>query len=804
MINSTLFNRLTLTRLIAAGLALVILALPVAALAAPTAQEIRELGESKEVKDYFGEDDISKDRYRALPEDGENAKDAKIFICPKKTDPCDPEKDGVPFVVHKIDQVDNDDGEDKWTYLFTPEIDSKKVNPKLQFVYKQTGGTEAQTGLTLNGDQIKGEYVDQGKFSDLEDFRDTNLGKLLDKKADKDTVKEFGLPEKAFTTDQTKLLDRGGGDDPFAKAIAKLAEVVLSLNSSMTEVLLATMDVGNLDNVNGLKDAWLTIRTLVNVLFLLVLVTIALTTILRIDTKSYSIHSLLPLLVFGIIAVNFSLLFANIMTNSAYVLGQPFLDSAKGLIETGATRLPEANGDLSFGAAIVLLIAAVIMLIALAVLLFFFIIRVIVIWFLAALSPLLFLLMVLPLTRSLSKDLFKSWVKWVYLAPIAFIILYIGARVAVPVLDGEQFSDEGSNALYHALFYAGAVIAAVAIPIQLGGRIAQLATRHGKRAGMIGGKGGLAALGAVPGVGEVKRTGQQFLKQREDSQTGRAAERAAEIGGELHRQLGQGGLATAITGRDLTQAESATEQLVDKDLKEMQLVGYGDKDMRDIVYAKNGWHGMSMSDLSPDKQAFAKSYVGERAAAKGLAASGWWSQDQDMANQYAHLGYQSLIKDSDPLIGHLKKERRRPGQAIGYNDINGLDMAIQLANTQGDKMGSIIASTWDYADPNSSFSRANPGAHRLFSQVVGEGFDTGGGKRLRVNTVAMNQTADFTHRNATAQNKRESYARNFRHFGREVQRSIVEGNITSGSQFLPLNGGPQSIAQAQQWLRDNT
>ncbi len=808
-------SRLTTTRLISAGLALAILAVPLAAVAVPSAQEIQGLTTAKKAKAWLG-GSVPDKRYTTEPKQGKDPKEAKIFVC-QQTERCQPDSpDAVPFVLHKVDFEERVKGKDIWTYLFTPEIDGKKVNPKLQFVFKNVPGSRPATGLTLNGDQKKGPDVDQGRIGDLENFDGTHLASLLKDTSDADAFRkskkafaeDLGLPGLAVSSNKSGVNDDGGGDDPFGMAIGKLAEAVLKINGAMSEVLLQTMDVGNLDDVEGLKDAWLTIRTLVNVLFLMVLVAIALMTIMRLDAKSYNIHSLLPLLVFAIIAVNFSLLFANVLTNSAYVLGQPFLESAKELIEAGANTLPDSSAGTDFGSAIVLLIAAVIMLIALAILLFFFVVRVIVIWLLAAMSPLLFLLMVLPLTRSLSKDMLKSLIRWIYLAPIAFLILYVGAQVASPILGKEQFSNEGSNALYHALFYAGAVIAAVVIPFQLGGRIAQLASRHGKRAGGLAGKGGLGLAGGIPlgrglSVGDVARSGKQFLKQREEQQTGRAAERAAAAGGEIHRRLGGGGLATAITGRDLTQAESATEQLVDKNLKEMQLVGYGDQDMRDIVYAKNGWQGMSMSDLSGDKRAFAESYVGERAAAKGLAANGWWSSDRDMLNKYAHLGYQGLMRDSDPLMASVKKERRRPGQQLGYNDFNGLDMAIQMANTQGDKMGSIIAGTWEYADPNSEFSRANPGAHRLFSEVVGEGFDTGGGQRLRVNTIAMNQTMNETHRNATAQNKRESYARNWRHMGREVQRAIVEGDIESKTQFLPLAGGPQTIEQAREWLRNN-
>src|SRR5690606_32684914 len=116
-------------------------------------------------------------------------------------------------------------------------------------------------------------------------------------------------------------------------AVEKAVEAINSLNEAVSNALLWAMETSNPNEVTGLAEAWRTIRDLVNILFMVILAALAIVTIVRLDTKRYNVRSLLPLLIFAIITVNFSFLFATVIVNTAYILSQPFLTAAREIVE---------------------------------------------------------------------------------------------------------------------------------------------------------------------------------------------------------------------------------------------------------------------------------------------------------------------------------------------------------------------------------------------------------------------------------------------------------------------------------------
>ncbi len=786
-------------------LMLVVTILPQPVRAAITAQDLRAVTNNDTAKKFFGEQLVPESKWSTKPSNpGENtsAKDVSITV--------ESAKGPVTFRLAYVRSTNSDKGNNTWDYYFKPTLDGKTpaANVPLAFVYRKTTDSPGFSGFVI-GDAPAGLEVDPA-VADLENFRDKTLAKdLLDQKANDDLFQKDGWAKEAMSPELNKvskdgLFNRDNDNDPFAKAVKKVAEIINSLNASIVSALRWTMDLGNMGDISGLSTAWMVLRNLVNILFVLILVVISLATMLRIDQNKFSIRSTLPLLVFAVLAVNFSLLFATILNNSAYVLASPFANQAEQMITTVGgfnADLTSSQSQTSFGAAVVLLVAAIIVLIALLILLFFFIIRIMMLWLLAAASPVMFLALVLPITRGEAKKIMQTWIKWVYMAPVAFVVLFIGTSMIKPLADSIPGDDSGANAILRAIFFAGLVGLAALIPLELGGRLMNMAGGQGRRLGKLGGKGGLGLAGALPlvgtgmSVGEAARTGKGFIKQRGEQQEQRAAQRAAGIGSQLHENLGRGRVATALTGRDITQAQTVTEQLVDKEMKDLQARGFQVHEalgITDYLKEQNPARQRQMHDnLSAEQRGLADSYIGRRAATKMTAEQGWW--DWSDVRQFGDTGYQSLVA-GDPLLQHAERRNYGAGHQFTAGDIDQASLSITMSSMDGEAMRKLYTPTWDYLDPNSQQSLDAGGASAAFRQT----FSDAGLQGRRTNLNALRQGTNARHRNNMMDIKRERIAASFGHLDTEARRAVLSGMLDSREdRFIPLAGGPQTYPQAQ-------
>ena len=769
-----------------------------------TQGQLRDLGSGPEgldrAKELFG-DNVPQSRYRILPEPFSPDKEASqygIVICAKEEPNC-PAESEVKFMLGRAEHSQRDNGKDTFNYIFLPTINGRPVaTSPLKFIYKIHEDGRHDMGLVW-GQTNLGAKIEENEVARLEGFNNTPLvEEVLQSKDNKEGLEWADQGGVVVTTNKTGFFERSKVD-PFGEAIRKLAEGVASLTTSVIGALEWAMKV-DLSDVKGLPDAWKVIRDLVNLLFVLILTALAIMTIIRIEPQKYNIRSTLPLLIFSVIAVNFSFLFAQIMINTASVLSQPFLDGAHALITGGGnmqTGLAAGQGA-GFGEAIVLLVASLILLLALLVLLVFFIIRIIVVWLIAALSPVVFLFLVLPLTRGESKKIVQSWVRWVYMAPVAFLIMFIGAQVAFrPDL---STGDQGAEAILNALFYGGVVLAAAFIPIALGGSIMNMALRHGRTAGRVSGKGGLGIANVIPvggghTAGSALRAGRAFVKQRTDAQEDRAQEQAATLGGALHERLGQGNLATVVTGRDMTQAASVTEAQVDNTMKRMESIGFQDADARQVIaysMASDAEKARLRPSMTSEQLAYADSHIGRLSSAKTLARSGWW--DWDIARAYGHTGYQNLVS-GDPIMQNLKRQKYAKGHQFSERDFNSLDLGIVASSMDGDDMRKLYPGFWEYNDANSGNSQSNMAAHRVFRQLISdEGL---AGKRL--NSTAMRQNVDTNHRNVAAPHKRALQLKTYANAGLQTKMDLLSGNL-SAREYVPIPGGPRTRDDAQREL----
>lgn len=400
-------------------------------------------------------------------------------------------------------------------FVFLPEKSNKALKENTDI---KTFEEENQIGNIVTFDGNKFTTTSMAKF-------------LCDKAANKESFEKFCKPlfgADSCPTDSKSLLGALLGFlNPFELAVNLLRKIVGAFVTVATEALQFVLNVKKLTDIDGVRTSWLVMRDLVNVLFILVLIAIAFSTILRIDLQKYSARALLPRLIFAVIGVNFSLLFVTIIVNFSTIISQPFLSGADVLSE----KNPAANMDDflqgigSLGEKVIYLIAAVVIGIVLLVLTLFFIVRLLMIWILAVLSPFAFLFSVLPFSRSLTTMWLKQLLKWVFMAPIAIIILWIAGNFLAST---ESFN----NTILSVLVFIGMVIAAVLIPLKLGGEVMQRAS---------------TGAGKIAGGTRAGRFARSFAAQRREAQEGEAGLAAARARGRISRGH-PGRLGTFLTG----------------------------------------------------------------------------------------------------------------------------------------------------------------------------------------------------------------------------------------------------------------
>lgn len=458
----------------------------------------------------------------------------------------------------------------------------------------------------------------------------------------------------------------------FAKAmdnaLNSVKEGIADLFGWIKKALLGVINVGSLSDNAGLLNAWKTIRDFVNLLFILVLIAVAFSNILRLDTEKYGARALLPRLVFAVIAVNFSFLLVQILVNVSYIISQPFLSKAMEMLSN-----PPANGSLidpsnGIGQFLITMILVLAVLIGFVVLFVFFVVRILMIWLLAALSPFVFLLMVLPLTRSMASMWWKNTLKWVFMAPISFVILFIAAEFLASNNAREDIN--GPDFLLKVAFFAGAAFAAVLIPLKLGGEVMGRAAGAAKAAGMFGAsKGGKFAVGAgVAAAGGSKnplkfgRQGEALLEQRQSNQKQEASLAAATASGNVSDRLSGGGAvgraaAGTLTGGSASTVSAQRAAVVDKFANDIAKNGrIGMAERRQIA---DGDHAELTRNGHHDAAALARTTEGRQAAGRLLAKEGLLSQsyldgmsDTHRAEQFA-AGNNKFMQDVDPMLAGL-------------------------------------------------------------------------------------------------------------------------------------------------------
>lgn len=236
-------------------------------------------------------------------------------------------------------------------------------------------------------------------------------------------------------------------DGPLCVINFVISTVVFVFNSVVKFVLLNFLGpfIETLVSIRTYKDdfaqviysAWQVLRNLGNIFFILSIVAIGVATVFRIS--GYAVKDLLVKLIVGALLINFSLTIAQAVLGIADTATNQFLGPNTGALKAIVNPLVSTDiwanianrgGDLSSSIqAIVsfwLAFAAFIAFLGVAFLLF---VRIIMLWVLLMLSPLPYVAMVLPATKSMSKKWWSKFIQWAFNAPIIAFMLNLTATI---------------------------------------------------------------------------------------------------------------------------------------------------------------------------------------------------------------------------------------------------------------------------------------------------------------------------------------------------------------------------------------
>lgn len=465
---------------------------------------------------------------------------------------------------------------------------------------------------------------------------------------------------------------------------------------------------------------WEFSRSLVNYALVGMLILSAFGTLTRFGGESYSIKKILPNLIIGFFLANFSLFICRIIleladsltltttgiftsatgsTSFAEVMFPDFIEGVVGvLITTGVISTLVGSTGVGFifaviGAILLIFFPAIVMTALLAMV----IVRFYVVQYLVAFSPIAFIALATPFTQKWFQAWWKQLGLWVFMKPIGYAFLSLGAIVISSNLGGTLVS-----------YIVGllAMVAAITIPFKAGGIINSTLlklTKQGAEASRVGiasygqkneGKSGWrGALGqGASRISSVLYSGEVFQAAREKRKE--KAESTAKIGAA--RLIGEQRMAERY--EDTLTAESRKE--------------FDEKTM-----------GQTLNDiLGPKEKAFNR--FQKRAALQSLYQKGYPPMVWMIAD--------GMIKDAEKRNDKAEAARLRKLLALKPGEYVGTDVqkrSLAIANLVGEKPKEVKRN-------GKSEYELNPG---LATRTRQELSSAAAGKNLYAEAIALEQ-----------------------------------------------------------------
>lgn len=210
------------------------------------------------------------------------------------------------------------------------------------------------------------------------------------------------------------------------------------------------------------KNGWIITRNFANSFFMLVMLAIAFSTILRIDIAGISIKKTLPRLVIAALLINFSLVIGGLIIDAGQIImvtfthgatsqgslatflqnemrigslfaGPDFLEGLSG----GKIENLKAISSVWFGALFIGLAAFAFFMLAIML-----IVRIVILWLLLIFAPLAWLAYIIPGTEQFWKQWWDMFLKQTFFGAIIGFFMYLAAQMAANLSAIQQFSKE--------------------------------------------------------------------------------------------------------------------------------------------------------------------------------------------------------------------------------------------------------------------------------------------------------------------------------------------------------------------------
>ena len=226
----------------------------------------------------------------------------------------------------------------------------------------------------------------------------------------------------------------------FAFSLFIMFTIVGKLLAMMVVMLDWVVNLRIYTNVPIIQEGWKIMRDFANMLFIIALIVMAYGTIFNI--RGYDFRSLLPRFIIIAVLINFSLVIGGLIIDATQVLNNTFLNAMgdiAGHLGNGlnpAQILPVGVGDISSSEAITNALAGSIVTLIFSVFLLFTFavsvavplavafIRIPVLWALLILSPMAWLLSILPATKKAYDSWWRQFLAWNLFLPYYLFFMY--------------------------------------------------------------------------------------------------------------------------------------------------------------------------------------------------------------------------------------------------------------------------------------------------------------------------------------------------------------------------------------------
>ncbi|TSC96179.1 MAG: Uncharacterized protein Athens101410_109 [Parcubacteria group bacterium Athens1014_10] len=229
-----------------------------------------------------------------------------------------------------------------------------------------------------------------------------------------------------------------------------------SLSLGIIYLLLQVAQFNKFINVPSVTTAWLIVRDICNMFFIIVLLLMAFGTVLGQEAWNY--RRLLGKLVIAAVMINFSKMICGLLIDAGQIVMITFVnafkDSAAGVLinATGLSTMWNISKDnglslANFSIAGTMILNLIFVIISFVVLLAFFLIlliRVVMLWLLVVLSPIIWMGNLVPAFSGYVSQWWKQFTNWVIIGPILAFFLWFSLLILQSDIAGD-FGVKGVN-----------------------------------------------------------------------------------------------------------------------------------------------------------------------------------------------------------------------------------------------------------------------------------------------------------------------------------------------------------------------